>query len=36
MLGFDDHVINMYARGMSVREIQGHLLQAVSTLQPTN
>jgi hypothetical protein len=23
---FDDHVISMYARGMSVREIQGHLL----------
>ncbi|WP_208606643.1 transposase, partial [Caballeronia temeraria] len=22
--GFDDHVISMYARGMSVREIQGH------------
>lgn len=25
--GFDDHVITMYARGMSVREIQGHLLE---------
>jgi transposase-like protein len=25
--GFDDHVISMYARGMSVREIQGHLRQ---------
>jgi putative transposase len=25
--GFDDQVISMYARGMSVREIQGHLLQ---------
>jgi transposase-like protein len=25
--GFDDHVISMYARGMSVREIQGHLQQ---------
>jgi transposase-like protein len=24
MLGFDDHVISMYARGMTVREIQGH------------
>lgn len=24
---FDDHVISMYARGMSVREIQGHLLE---------
>ncbi|MBV8048773.1 MAG: IS256 family transposase [Paludibacterium sp.] len=23
--GFDDHVISMYARGMTVREIQGHL-----------
>ncbi|CAD6557033.1 hypothetical protein LMG28727_06255 [Paraburkholderia kirstenboschensis] len=25
--GFDDHVISMYPRGMSVREIQGHLLE---------
>jgi putative transposase len=25
--GFDDHVISMCARGMSVREIQGHLLE---------
>ncbi len=25
--GFDDHVIDMYARGMSVREIQDHLLE---------
>jgi len=25
--GFDDHVIGMYARGMSVREIQGYLLE---------
>ncbi|NOK57261.1 IS256 family transposase, partial [Burkholderia thailandensis] len=25
--GFDDHVISMYARGMSIREIQGHLLE---------
>lgn len=25
--GFDDHVISMYARGMSVREIRGHLLE---------
>ena len=25
--GFDDHVISMYARGMSVRMIQGHLLR---------
>ncbi len=23
--GFDYHVISMYARGMSVREIRGHL-----------
>lgn len=28
--GFDDHVISMYARGMSVREIQGHLLELYS------
>jgi putative transposase len=27
LAGFDDHVISMYARGMSVREIQGHLLE---------
>src|ERR1700709_1732462 len=27
MPGFDDHVISMYARGMSVREIQGHFLE---------
>ena len=25
--GFDDHVISMYARGMSVREIRSHLLE---------
>lgn len=25
--GFDESVISMYARGMSVREIQGHLGQ---------
>lgn len=29
--GFDDHVISMYARGMSVREIQGHLLELYGT-----
>ncbi|MBT3909750.1 MAG: hypothetical protein HOF27_08735, partial [Rhodospirillaceae bacterium] len=23
--GFDDKIISMYARGMSVREIRGHL-----------
>jgi hypothetical protein len=31
MPGFDDHVISMYARGMSVREIQGHLLELYGT-----
>lgn len=31
MPGFDDHVIGMYARGMSVREIQGHLLELYGT-----
>lgn len=25
--GFDDHVVGMYARGMSVCEIQGYLLE---------
>lgn len=25
--GFDDRIVSMYARGMSVREIQGHLAQ---------
>jgi len=25
--GFDDHVISMYGRGMTVREIQGHLAE---------
>lgn len=25
--GFDDRIISMYARSMSVREIQGHLLE---------
>jgi putative transposase len=25
--GFDDHIVSMYARGMSVREIQTHLLE---------
>jgi transposase-like protein len=25
--GFDDHVIGMYARGMTLREIRGHLLE---------
>jgi transposase-like protein len=31
MSGFDDHVIGMYARGMSVREIQAHLLELYGT-----
>jgi putative transposase len=31
MSGFDDHVISMYARGMTVREIQGHLLELYGT-----
>lgn len=31
MPGFDDHVINMYASGMSVREIQAHLLELYGT-----
>jgi putative transposase len=25
--GFDDKIVSMYARGMSVREIQGHLVE---------
>ena len=25
--GFDDKIVSMYARGMTVREIQGHLLE---------
>ncbi len=31
MSGFDDNVISMYARGMSVREIQAHLLELYGT-----
>jgi transposase-like protein len=31
MPGFDDHVISMYARGMTVREIQGYLLELYGT-----
>jgi transposase-like protein len=27
MPGFDNHVISMYARGMTARAIQGHLLE---------
>jgi putative transposase len=29
--GFDDKIISMYARGMTVREIQGHLLDIYGT-----
>jgi len=29
--GFDDHVISMYALGMTVREIQTHLLELYGT-----
>lgn len=29
--GFDDHVISMYARGLRVRGIQGHLLELYDT-----
>ena len=25
--GFDDEIVSMYARGMTVREIRGHLLE---------
>jgi len=31
MTGFDDHVIGMYARDMTVREIQAHLLELYGT-----
>jgi len=31
MSSFDDHVISMYARGMSVRKIQAHLLELYGT-----
>lgn len=31
MPGFDDHVFSMCARGMSVREIQAHLLELYGT-----
>jgi putative transposase len=31
MPGFDDHFISMYAPGMTVREIQGHLLELYGT-----
>src|SRR5690349_13910985 len=29
--GFDDHIIAMYARGMTMREIQGFLLESYGT-----
>src|SRR3954454_9602424 len=29
--GFDDRIISLYARGLSVREIQGHLLELYGT-----
>lgn len=31
MPGFDHHVIGIYARGMTVREIQAHLLELYGT-----
>jgi putative transposase len=31
MVGFDDKIISMYARGMSVRDIQAHLRELYST-----
>ena len=31
MPGFDDRLISMYARGMSVREIKAHLLELYGT-----
>jgi transposase-like protein len=30
-VGFDDKVIALYARGLSVREIQGHLAEIYGT-----
>jgi len=37
--GFDDKIISMYARGMTTREIQGHLemqgIEVSPTLTPT-
>ena len=34
--GFDDKIVSMYARGMSVREIHGHLRSSTgSTSRPT-
>ena len=29
--GFDDKIISLYARGMTVREIQGHLAELYGT-----
>jgi putative transposase len=30
--GFDEKIVSMYARGMTVREIQGHLLELYGQL----
>jgi len=30
--GFDDHLISMYARGISLREIQAHLLELTAPM----
>ena len=30
-VGFDDRVISLYARGLTVREIQGHLAEIYGT-----
>ena len=30
-MGADDHVISLYARGLTVREIQGHLAEIYGT-----
>ena len=32
--GFDDKIISMYARGMSTREIQGHLRELMELTSP--
>jgi putative transposase len=33
--GFDEKILSLYARGMTVREIQGHLAELYATLDPT-
>ena len=30
-MGFDDKILSLYARGMTVREIQGHLAEMYGT-----